>query len=151
MTLNCSKTLPIFLFIFFVWKWTVLFQDFLCNLHMVCVNQVSIAIWPSHKQVPKLWVRSHSLLGHSKLYPGFWSTACINFGKIHFLDIILYCACTNSCPASFVLKATSWVKTVSFLCDLTYWCWILVLRLFLHNIYDSFQQLSPSKPDYVQF
>ena len=27
-------------------------------------------------------------LGHSKLYPGFWSTARINFGKIHFLAII---------------------------------------------------------------
>lgn len=37
-------------------------QDFLCTLHMACVNQVSAAIWPSHKLVPTLCVRSHSLL-----------------------------------------------------------------------------------------
>ena len=30
------------------------------------------------------------------------------------LAIILYCTCANSCPAPFVLKATSSVKTVRF-------------------------------------
>ena len=66
------------------------------------------------------------------------------FQQIHFLANF-YCACANAFPTPFVLRETSWVKTVSFLI-LVVDCWIQVLglRLILHNICDSFQQLSPS-------
>ena len=72
---------------------------------------------------------------------GAGASACVFLVVIFVLGISLpYCACANSCPAPFVFQATSWVKTVKprFLCNLTYWCWILVLRLILNNIYDSF-------------